>query len=83
MISSQWRSTGVSLKRGDMKDWLLRRVQAGEACVVLNGTMASRACRTALSLHASSTQSELYYAKAIRYTLMITVLSFIQVRFET
>lgn len=47
--------------------------------VLMNGTLHSEACGLALQLNASSTRLDVYYTKAVNYTLMITSLAFLQV----
>ena len=48
--------------------------------VFLNGTLSSPECGIALGLNATTTHVEEHYAKAINYTLMVTAISFLQVR---
>ena len=50
------------------------------ADVVMNGTLASGNCGLSLRLDAATTHIQAYFAKAVNYTLMITALSFVQVR---
>ena len=50
---------------------------------VLNGTLGSPNCGAALTLNATTYRLEVYYAKAVNYTLMITTLSFLQARQDT
>jgi hypothetical protein len=52
--------------------------QQGEELVV-NGTISSPNCGVTLGLNATTTHIEAYYAKAVNYTVMITVLAFAQV----
>lgn len=47
---------------------------------VLNGTLGSPNCGTVLAMNATTYRLEVYYAKAVNYTLMITTLSFLQAR---
>ena len=49
-----------------------------EEFVVMNGTLVSEVCGLAIEVNISSTQVEVYYSKAVNYTLMITVLTFVQ-----
>ncbi len=46
--------------------------------VVMGGTLVSEDCGLALQLNATATKVEVYYSKAVNYTLMITTLTFIQ-----
>jgi hypothetical protein len=46
--------------------------------LVMNGSLVSQVCGVALELNVSSTKVEVYYSKAVNYTLMITTLTFIQ-----
>ena len=46
----------------------------------LNGTLVSANCGLRLSLGATTYRLEVYYAKAVNYTLLVTTLSFLQVR---
>ncbi len=46
---------------------------------VLNGTLESRDCGVRVALGAETQHLERYYAKATRYTLVISVLTFVQV----
>ena len=50
------------------------------ADAALNGTLASANCGLRLSLGATTFRQEVYYAKAVNYTLLITTLSFLQVQ---
>ena len=45
----------------------------------MNGTVSSASCHIVLLLSATTTHLEVYFAKAVNYTLMITSVSFIQV----
>ena len=59
-----------------------RGVQAGAAAAadaVLNGTLESRDCGVRLALGAETQHLERNYAKATRYTLVISALTFVQV----
>ena len=47
--------------------------------LTLKGTLASAACGIRLRLSAATTHIEQYYAKALNYSLMITIVSFLQV----
>ena len=46
---------------------------------IVNGSITSPNCGLALGLNASTTHIEAYYAKAVNYTAMITLLAFVQV----
>lgn len=46
---------------------------------VLNGTLGSRNCGVALSMNLTMTHMEKLNSKSIKYTLMMTAVSFIQV----
>ncbi len=46
----------------------------------LNGTLSSPECGIVLHLNGTTTHVEEHYAKAINYTLMVTAVSFLQVR---
>lgn len=46
---------------------------------MLNGTLESRDCGVRVALGAETQHLERYYAKATRYTLVISVLTFVQV----
>ena len=46
----------------------------------LNGTLSSPECGIVLRLNGTTTHVEEHYAKAINYTLMVTAVSFLQVR---
>ena len=48
--------------------------------VFLNGTLSSPECGIVLHLNGTTTHVEEHYAKAINYTLMVTAVSFLQVR---
>lgn len=48
--------------------------------LVVNGTISSPNCGVVLGLNATTTHIEVYYSKAVNYTVMITVLAFVQVR---
>ena len=48
--------------------------------VFLNGTLSSPECGIVLRLNGTTTHVEEHYAKAINYTLMVTAISFLQVR---
>lgn len=50
--------------------------------VFLNGTLSSPECGIVLELNGTTTHVEEHYAKAINYTLMVTAVSFLQVRPE-
>ena len=45
----------------------------------LNGTLVSLNCGLKLAMGATTFRQEVYYAKAVNYTLLITTLSFLQV----
>lgn len=49
--------------------------------LVVGGTISSSNCGVVLSLNASTTHVEAYYAKAVNYTAMVTILSFVQVQY--
>ena len=51
--------------------------------VAFNGTLVSRNCGVRIAISASGVQLEKYYAKAINYTLMMTVIAFLQVRADS
>ena len=46
---------------------------------VLNGTLGSRNCGVAISMNLTMTHMEKLNSKSIKYTLMMTAVSFIQV----
>lgn len=46
---------------------------------IMNGTLRSDNCHIAMSINASTFKVEVYYAKAVNYTLMLTTLSLLQV----
>ena len=48
--------------------------------VYMNGTLSSPECGIVLGLNGTTTHIEEHYAKAINYTLMVTAVSFLQVR---
>lgn len=48
------------------------------ADAVLNGTLVSANCGLKVTLGATTFRQEVYYAKAVNYTLLITTLSFLQ-----
>ena len=47
---------------------------------ILNGTIFSSNCGIILQINASTSHVEVYEAKAVNYTFMVTALTFIQVR---
>lgn len=47
---------------------------------VLNGTLFSSNCGVSLQINATISHIEVYEAKAVNYTFMVTALTFIQVR---
>ena len=49
------------------------------ADAALNGTLVSSNCGLKLAMGATTFRQEVYYAKAVNYTLLITTLSFLQV----
>lgn len=51
--------------------------------VAFNGTLVSRNCGVRIAISASGVQQEKYYAKAINYTLLMTVIAFLQVGDES
>jgi hypothetical protein len=51
--------------------------------LIVNGTISSSNCGVVLGVNATTTHIEAYYAKAINYTVMITLLAFAQVRLGT
>ncbi len=61
---------------GQTKDGA-RGLDAGDW--VLNGTLSSRNCGVALSMNLTMTHMEKLNSKSIKYTLMMTAVSFIQV----
>ena len=48
--------------------------------LILNGTLQSINCGLELQINATTTHVEVYEAKAVNYTFMVTALTFIQVR---
>ena len=50
------------------------------AQILMNGTLISRNCGLSVRISAASVQVEKYYSKAVNYTLMMTAVSFFQVR---
>lgn len=48
--------------------------------ILMNGTLVSRNCGLSVRISAASVQVEKYYSKAVNYTLMMTAVSFFQVR---
>ncbi len=48
--------------------------------ILMNGTLVSRNCGLSMRISAASVQVEKYYSKAVNYTLMMTAVSFFQVR---
>lgn len=50
---------------------------------VLNGTLFSSNCGVSLQINATTSHVEVYEAKAVNYTFMVTALTFIQVRSST
>lgn len=49
--------------------------------LILNGSLSSRNCGIELQINATTTHIEVYEAKAVNYTFMVTALTFVQVRF--
>mmetsp|Transcript_12111 Transcript_12111/g.34059 ORF Transcript_12111/g.34059 Transcript_12111/m.34059 type:complete len:656 (+) Transcript_12111:510-2477(+) len=47
--------------------------------MIMNGTLVSSNCGLVVAVNATYVRLEEYYAKAVNYTLMITIISFIQV----
>ena len=47
--------------------------------LLMNGTLVSDNCGMVLDINATYVRLEEYYAKAVNYTLMITIVSFLQV----
>jgi hypothetical protein len=50
---------------------------------ILNGTLFSSNCGVSLHINATTSHVEVYEAKAVNYTFMVTALTFIQVRTST
>ncbi len=50
---------------------------------ILNGTLFSSNCGVSLQINATTSHVEVYEAKAVNYTFMVTALTFIQVRTST
>ena len=50
---------------------------------ILNGTLFSSNCGVSLQINATTSHVEVYEAKAVNYTFMVTALTFIQVRIST
>ena len=48
--------------------------------MMMNGTLGSDNCGMVLSINVTYVRLEEYYAKAVNYTLMITIISFVQVQ---
>lgn len=48
--------------------------------LILNGTLLSRNCGVQLQINATTTHIEVYEAKAVNYTFMVTALTFVQVQ---
>ena len=51
--------------------------------LIFNGTLSSGNCGIQLQINATTTHIEVYEAKAINYTFMVTALTFVQVRIKT
>jgi len=45
----------------------------------MSGALVSEVCGVAMQLDVSSTRVEVYYSKAVNYTLKTTIVTFIQV----
>ena len=48
--------------------------------LIFNGTLLSRNCGMQLQINATTTRIEVYEAKTVNYTFIVTALTFIQVR---
>jgi len=54
-------------------------IGVGAEEIVMNGTLFSENCGLTVHIDASYVRLEEYYAKAVNYTVMVTVISFVQV----
>ena len=52
----------------------------GKEPIVIAGNVTSENCRVEMRVNATAMRFDVYYAKAMNYTLMVTAASFIQVR---